>query len=376
MTAKKITGDKVRYGVVAGGNISQAAFMPGVDQTGNSVMTALVTSDPTKADELASKYNLKSYSYEEFDKLLQEDVVDAFYIATPNFMHRQFAEPALKAGYHVLLEKPMEVSVEDCQAIINASEQSGAKLMIAYRLHFEPATLELQRKCREGDFGDLRFFSSIFSQPLDTDNHRAKYDYWAGPVPDMGTYPINAVRNVFNSEPIEVSATGIRTPDRGFEGDFDDIVQVTLKFPGERIAQFVVSYTGESSERYQVVGTKGMADMKPCYFFGPGVKLKYTTSIDKKEETFEHENTDQFSGETHYFSECIIQNIQPECDGEEGLLDVRIMEAVKKALETGEKQKLAPLQRLRTTQESQARKFPQVTPPKHMIGKDSDKPAE
>ena len=135
---------KVRYGIVGLGDISQEALMPGVQHTGNSEITALITGDPQKARALAERYEIANlYSYDEFAKLLTSGTIDAVYIATPNWRHAEFAIPALQAGIHVLLEKPMEVDSEKCREIINAQRSSGAKLMIAYRLHFEPATLAL-----------------------------------------------------------------------------------------------------------------------------------------------------------------------------------------------------------------------------------------
>ena len=130
-----------------------------------------------KRDKLGKDYKLKTYSYDQFPLLLETDECDAFYIATPNNMHRKFAVPALEHGYHVLLEKPMEVSVEDCQAILDAQTKSGAKLMIAYRLHHEPGTLDVIDRVRKGDFGDPRIFSSVFTQDLKPENHRAKHGF-------------------------------------------------------------------------------------------------------------------------------------------------------------------------------------------------------
>ena len=151
----------------------------------------------------------------------------------------------------------MEVSIEDCQAILDAQKKSGAKLMIAYRLHHEPGTLDVIDRIRKGDFGDPRIFSSVFTQDVKPENHRAKHGFDAGPVPDMGTYPINAVRNIFGLEPLEVTAIGFKTPGREFLQMEHDTVSVTLRFPGDRVAQFVVGYAAVGTNCYKVVGTKG-----------------------------------------------------------------------------------------------------------------------
>src|SRR5262245_60914557 len=134
---------KVRYAVVGTGWISQQVFMPGVEHTGNSTITAIVTGHPEKGKKLAELYGaLAIYPYERYAELLRSGDIDAVYIATPNEQHAQFAVPALKAGISVLLEKPLEVDVERSLAIAEAARTSKAKLMVAYRLHFEPATLD------------------------------------------------------------------------------------------------------------------------------------------------------------------------------------------------------------------------------------------
>jgi predicted dehydrogenase len=134
---------KVRYAIVGLGDIAQEDMMPGVEHTGNSEITALVTSDSAKAKELGREYGVDSvFSYEKFTEALDSGTFDAIYLATPNWRHAEFIVPALKAGIHVLTEKPLEVSTAKCKEILEVAARSNAKLMVAYRLHFEPATLD------------------------------------------------------------------------------------------------------------------------------------------------------------------------------------------------------------------------------------------
>ncbi|WP_287811137.1 Gfo/Idh/MocA family oxidoreductase [Pseudomonas sp.] len=355
---------KVRYAVVAGGWISQGAFMPGVGQTDNSVMTALVTGDPVKGRDLAAHYHLKSYHYDDYATLLASGEIDAVYIATPNFRHREFAVPALEAGIHVLLEKPMATSEEDCLAINAAAERGNALLMIAYRLHCEPATVELVGKLRAGAIGEPRLFTSSFSQLTKTSNHRAQHGYWAGPVVDMGPYPLNAVRNLFGGEPLEVSAMGVNTPGRDI--NTYDTVSVTLRFSDERLAHFTVSYSLPGSQRFQLFGSKGEIDASPCFGFGEGVAIGYQLIVDGKTEQHSAPVVDQFGGETQYFSDCILKGEKPGPDGDEGWRDVRVLAAIEKALETGQPQRLEPLAPRADIQPGQARQLPLAKVPAYI----------
>jgi len=354
-TARKVEGRKVRYGVVGLGWISQAAFMPGVAHTGNSEMTALVTGDEKKAQALGKQYGItNTYHYDAYKSLLASGEVDAIYLALPNFQHREFAVPALEAGVHVLLEKPMATSEEDCRAIEQAAARSGAKLMVAYRLHFEPATLEALRLIRGGTLGDVRVFTSTFCQPVAATNHRARYGFWAGPVADMGPYPINAARMVFGAEPIEVQAWGARKS--GLSYNFHDLVAVTLRFPGERLAQFTVGYGLNHLDEWAAVGEKGAIEMEPGFGF-PG-PLGFTLTEGKSETRRSFPKVDQFGGETQYFSDCILKGEHPEPDGEEGRLDVRVIAAVERALTTGRSVPLDPVERHRRPELAQRHELP------------------
>ncbi|MDR5784514.1 Gfo/Idh/MocA family oxidoreductase [Caballeronia sp. LZ065] len=337
---------KIRYAVVALGDIAQEAMMPGVEHTGNSQITALVSGDLDKARKVAEKYDIADlYTYDQFDELLASEKIDAIYLATPNWRHAEFIVPALKAGVHVLTEKPLEISTEKCKEIAEVAKASTAKLMVAYRLHFEPATLSAIERIRSGDLGDVRLFSSTFVQKVDPANHRAKSGVEAGPVFDMGPYPVNAARYVFEAEPLEVvSAVGVRHPDAGL-GDFDDTVSVTLRFPGDRLAQFVLSYTLNTLDSFFALGTKGNLAMQPCYMYGKPLQHTVTIGQDEKSESFR--NTDHFGGELKYFSDCILNDTHPEPDFEEGYADVRVLEGIVKAMETGRPVTFEPFERTR-----------------------------
>ena len=321
---------KIRYAVIAAGHISQAAFMPGVEHTGNSELVAVVTGDAAKAKFLQKKYNLKiACDYDSYATLLASGDIDAVYIASPNEQHLDQTLQALKAGIHVLLEKPMAVSVDECRKMRAAQAKSSAKLMIAYRLHFEPVTLEVVKLIRQGKIGAARLFTCTFCQKVPADNHRAHKGFWSGPVTDMGAYPINAARMMFGAEPVGVYAVASRSG----RMKLDDTVSVMLKFPGERLAQFTVSYDLPANNSYVVTGDKGSVTVDPGFTYGE--PLAYSVKVKGKVVKQGSAETDQFGAETRYFSECILQGRDPEPDGLEGQNDVAIMAAIEKSLATG-----------------------------------------
>jgi predicted dehydrogenase len=184
--------------------------------------------------------------------------------------------------------------------IITAAERSGAKLMIACRLHFEPATIAAIEKVRSGKLGHAHVFSSDFSQMVDTSNHRVLNGLLAGPIFDMGTHPINGIRKIFGGEPLEAFATASRHPDSGFK-DLDDTFCVILRFPEGRLAHFSVSYYANALNSYTISGTEGSLEVNPGYTYGKPLEHLEIIGQDKSNESFK--NTDHFGGELKYFSD-------------------------------------------------------------------------
>src|SRR5207237_3552215 len=109
---------KIRYAVVGLGHIAQMAVLPAFEHAENSELAALITGDREKRRELSRRYRVKGYHYDDLERALKAEGVEAIYIATPNMLHREHAERAAGAGAHVLCEKPMATTQEDCEAMM------------------------------------------------------------------------------------------------------------------------------------------------------------------------------------------------------------------------------------------------------------------
>jgi predicted dehydrogenase len=206
---KKTEPKKVRYAVIGLGHIAQAAVLPAFRHASeNSELTALVSGDPAKLRRLGRQYGVPyKVGFRQLDDFLESGKVDAVYIATPNSTHRAIAERAARLGVHVLCEKPMATTESDCRAMIEAARDGRARLMIAYRLHFEAANLEAIRLAESGKIGEIKTFASTFSINVrDRYNIRLQRNKGGGTLYDIGVYCINAARYLFKSEPEEVFA--------------------------------------------------------------------------------------------------------------------------------------------------------------------------
>lgn len=326
---------RVRYAVVGAGHISQNAMLPAFPNAArNSELTAIVSDDPTKRRRLKRMYGVEHvFGYDEFDAACRAGLFDAVYIALPNSMHRDYTCRAAAAGIHVLCEKPMAVNPDECQSMIDAAEAGNVKLMIAYRLHFEEANLKAVDIARKARLGALRFFNSVFSMQVKENNIRLEAALGGGPLFDIGIYCINAARYLFGANPIEVSAMMAAGADRRFR-EVGEAIAATLRFPGERLATFICSFGAADASFYQIQGTKGSLRAEPAYDYQEDLGHLLTINNKKQERLFR--KRDQFAPQLLYFSDCILRDRVPEPGGAEGLIDVRIIDALYESIRTGQ----------------------------------------
>jgi predicted dehydrogenase len=325
---------KIRYAVVGLGWFAQSAAMPAFANTDNSELVALVSDDQTKLSELSKQYSIsKTYTYDQYETCLNSGEVDAVYIALPNHLHLEYTSRAAKAGIHVLCEKPMAITPPECEQMIQVCEQNQVKLMIAYRLHLEEANLRAVEIVQSGQLGELRIFNSLFTQQTEAGNIRVEKDKGGGTLDDIGIYCINAARYLFQAEPIEVFATAANNDEERFK-EVDEMTSAILRFPGDRLATFTVSFGAAKSSTYHVVGTKGDLRVSPAYTWQGGITHTLTVEGEKQEQTFE--GHDQLAAEFIYFSDCILNDKQPEPSGKEGLIDVQIIQSLYQSIKSGQ----------------------------------------
>ncbi len=254
----------VRYAVVGLGHFAQASVLPAfANAAKTSQLTALVSGSPEKLAALGERYGVvPRFSYEQFDDCLEH--VDAVYICTPNSEHATYAERAARAGRHVLCEKPLAVTTDECARMLAARDEGGVKLMTAYRLHFEPLTLEVLGHARAGTLGELRYFSAAFSMRTRPGGIRTRRELGGGAVFDLGIYCINAARMLFDAEPERVSAVVVPGERSGMP-DVDETTSAVLHFSGDRLATFTVSFDAADVSAYRLVGTKGQIVVDPGF---------------------------------------------------------------------------------------------------------------
>jgi predicted dehydrogenase len=335
MAAGPVTGaDGVRYAVVGLGWIAQESVLPAFrNAAANSRLAAIVSGNAAKRSAIAAKHQVPTAcSYGEYDSLLASGEVDAVYIALPNHLHAEYAIRAAEHGVHVLCEKPMALTGDECRAMIDAVRTHDVRLMIAYRLHFDEANLRAADMVRSGSLGEPRLFSSLNMQNVAPGDIRLRRHSGGGTLFDIGIYCINAARYVFGAEPIAGFATGASRGDPRFS-EVHEMTSVVLRFPGERLAAFSCSFGSAPASNFRVVGTEGDLFVDRAYTF-KGERYHNVTRAGKTERV-RFADTDQFAPLLLHFSDCVRQARDPEPDGTEGLIDALIIEGLHASLENG-----------------------------------------
>src|SRR5262245_31450234 len=350
----------VRYAIVGLGHIAQVAVLPAFAHAKrNSRLEAVVSDDRAKRKAATAKYRVEhAYSYDEYEACL--DRVDAVYIALPNTFHAEYTIRAAEAGVHVLCEKPMAVTVDECERMIEACRADGVKLMIAYRLHFEEINLKAVELIRRGRIGEPKYFNSSFSMKARRGDIRTEKEFGGGTLYDIGVYCINAARYLFRAEPKEVMAISVNSGAAGLD-EIDESTGALLRFDGERVAAFVTSFNAADVGSYRIVGTRGHLVVDPAFKYAEG--LAYALTVDGKTTGKRIGKRDQFASELLYFSDCILKNREPEPSGEEGLQDVRIVQALYESAEAGKAVQIPRFERTKRPTRDQQITRPGVNKP-------------
>lgn len=320
--------------------------IPAVRDTELCETTALVSRTKESAEQLASQVETveTALSDEEFHDGEATDAYDAVYVSTPNGTHLEYVETAAEHGKAVLCEKPLEASVDRAERMVETASANDAPLMVGYRMHIEPAVRRLQELLDSGLLGDPVQIHGHKSQPLlevipDPDQWRLDPEL-AGPgatVTDLGVYPFNTIRFILDSDPVAVESRMVSNHE-AFSDVPDEHATFTLEFPDDVFAVCTASQNAAQSSFLQVVGSKGTARLDPAFSPDQPRHLSVTRGTTAIETTFSQ--VDQMCEEFDYFADCVISGRSPTADGEHGLVDMQILDAIYHSAERGERIRL------------------------------------
>ena len=326
-----VPGRKLGYAIVGLGSYGLGMIIPQFKNCQHSKLVALVSGDAAKATRVAAEYGVPEkniYNYQNVDSIRDNPDIDIVYVCLPVFMHAEYTIRAARAGKHVMCEKPMAPSVADCEAMIAACKKAGKKLMIGYRCHFEPFNLEAMRRARSGEIGKLRYFRSEhgFVQGDPSKWRLKKALGGGGSLMDMGIYALNAARYMTGEEPVAVYAH--ETTDRNDPRfrEVEDMIEFELEFPSGVIGSCMSMYSANQNH-ILLMGEKGRIELEPATGYG-GQKLWVGEGRGTEITPRPGPGKTHWAAQLDHLSQCVVSGREPIVSGEEGLRDIRIVEAI------------------------------------------------
>jgi len=300
-------------------------------------LVGVISGTPSKIKAWQARYNIPAkncYNYETYDQIKNNPDIDAVYIITPNALHKEAALRVAKAGKHVISEKPMSVTAKDGQEMVDACKAAKVRLLVGYRMHFEPHTLEVIRMRKAGELGKILFFQGLsgFTIGDPTQWRLNRQLAGGGSMMDIGIYSINGSRYMIGEDPVWVAAQETKTNHDKFKEGVDETIQFQMGFPGGAVASCLSTYNMNNLDRFFLNGSSGFAELLPATGYGPIRGRTNKGELDQPVTTHQTVQMDEMSG-------IILEGKQPivPVDGEEAVKDLKIIDGIYESIRTGKK---------------------------------------
>jgi len=298
-------------------------------------LTGLISGTPAKIKTWQARYNIPDkncYNYENYDAIKNNPDIDAVYVITPNALHAEEVIRVAKAGKQVICEKPMATSVKEGEEMIEACKKANVKLLVGYRMHFEPHTLEIVRLRNAGEFGKITFFQGLSGFII------GNPDQWrlnpklsgGGSLMDIGIYSVNGSRYMVGEDPVWVNAVETKNDPVKFKPGIDETIQFQLGFPGGAVASCLSTYSMNWLDRFFLDGVNGFAELHPATSYDPTQGLTHKGPLNFPNTIHQAVQMDEMAA-------IILDGKKPilPVDGEEGLKDLKVIEGIYKSASTG-----------------------------------------
>jgi predicted dehydrogenase len=338
-------GQRIGVALVGIGHLALEQLLPAFSQSRATRLVALVSGDRKKAEAIAAQTGVdrrRIFDYAGYDRIKDDPDIDAVYIALPNHLHAEYTVRAAQAGKHVLCEKPMANTIDEAQQMIDACKRADRKLMIAYRIQYEPHNHYVMQAVRDHRFGRVRLIEGHNGQNVgDPNQWRLKKAAGGGALRDVGIYCLNTARFLLGEEPTWVSGTTYSTPGDPRFREVDESTIFQLGFPSGVLASLSSSFGTHRSNRYRCLADHGgWLGADPAFDYD-GIQVELSEVRGKeRDEQRQHPviaAKQHFALELDHLAACIRGNQRPFTPGEEGLQDLRLIDAIFQSAREGKR---------------------------------------
>jgi len=334
-SATKIPGRQLNIALCGLGRYA-GYLAEGLQTTKHCRLAGIVTGTSAKAEDWKKRYNIPDsniYNYQNFDEIAKNKDIDLVYVVLPNSMHKEYTIRAPKAGKHVIVEKPMAITEQDCREMIEACKKAKVQLGMGYRLHYEPYNIEMKRLGQEKVFGQVRLVeASLGYKTSDPNEWRLKKSMaGGGPLMNVGIYCVQASRYITGEEPVSVTAQFGPNTDSALFKEVEASITWQLAFPSGAYANCSSTYNC-GTDRLYASADDGSFELSPAISYGP-----FRGKTSKGELNFPV--TNQQAVQCDEIAKVLLagKQLPSHITGEEGLKDMKIIDAIYRSIKTGKK---------------------------------------
>jgi predicted dehydrogenase len=315
---------KLRFGVLSTAKIGTNLVIPGMQNSELCEITAISSRNLQKAKLAAMELDIPKF-YGSYEELLADPQIDAVYNPLPNHLHVPLTKKALEAGKHVLCEKPISITAEQAEDLINlAGKYPHLKVMEAFMYRFHPQWQKVKELISSGEIGDLKYTHSVFGYfNNNPENIRNQADMGGGGLLDIGCYCINFSRMIFGEEPSQVHSYLEMDPNFGT----DRLAVGSLKF-SKGVAHFMCSTQTEANQSAAIHGSKGFITMNIPFNAANENTRKVTLHKNGEHETFFFEICDHYTLQGDAFARAVLDNTPVPISLEDTLGNMRVITAM------------------------------------------------
>lgn len=330
---KEKAAGKLGIALVGLGSYAGGQLAPALSETSNCFLAGIVTGTPAKAEKWKNQYGIPEsniYDYKNFDQIKNNPDIDIVYVVLPNSMHAEYVIRAAQAGKHVICEKPMAITVEDCDKMIAACKKAKRMLGVGYRLHYDPYHLEITRLGQQKTHGNIKNMSAGFAFNASKGMWRLdKAMAGGGPLMDLGIYCVQAFCYVTGQNPISVTAQeGPKTDHERF-ATVEQSLTWQFEMPGGVKAEGYTSYA-DNRNMLKVEAERGTYELSPAFNYN-GIRGK------GPDGSFSFPSVNQQARQMDDFAQSLIQKRPVRLPGEMGRRDVMYLQAIYEAMRSGQK---------------------------------------
>jgi xylose dehydrogenase (NAD/NADP) len=327
----------VRWGILGNANIARICVIPAIRKSRNGTIHALASRSPHQAAEIASKHEIRRV-YENYEALLADPEIDAVYIPLPNHLHHPWTLEALRAGKHVLCEKPLACNAREAREVAGAAAEAGLLLMEAFMYRFHPRSQRIKKLVADGSLGEPRLVRSSFCYRMADEllasgnNPRLKPEMGGGALLDVGCYGVSLARWLFGAEPVQVQAQAV-FDSRGVDVHFVGL----LRFPDTGLATIEASFISALEQTYTVVGAEGAIELPHDAFIPWDKETLFILRGSDQEQGQAHVTAaaDEYQLMVEHFAAAVLGGRQLSFAPEDSLGNMRVLDALAEAARTG-----------------------------------------